>query len=180
MFASTTTIYPDVSDTRNREKTTVYPYRMATPDLPRGAYKRGTSVIRGFGSSRDDYRREVEDRIRFAGSYVAWLDTLELEQPSGLPGAVIGGTARQYQAARRWAQGAYDREIGIGAAIEAQVDVGGDSGDLGTGNSGDLGAALDAIGDQAEGLVAKARANPGYTAAIIGGAVLLFLVARRR
>ena len=62
--------------------------------------------------------------------------------------------------------------VGVSAASEAQVDVGGDS--------GDLGAALDAIGDQAEGIVAKAKANPGYTAAIIGGAVLLFLVARRR
>ncbi len=171
MFAPTTTIYPSVSDTRNREKTTIYPYRMASPDLPRGAYKRGTSVIRGFGSSRDDYRREVEDRIRYAGSYVAWLDTLEVEQPSTVS-AVIGGTLEEYKLARRQAQANYDAELGIGAASEAQVDVGGDS--------GDLGAALDAIGDQAESLVEKARANPGYTAAIIGGAVLLFLVARRR
>lgn len=171
MFASTTTIYPSVSDTRNREKTTIYPYRMASPDLPRGAYKRGSSVIRGFGSSRDDYRREVEDRIRYAGSYVAWLDTLEVEQPSTVP-AVIGGTLEEYRLARRQAQANYDAELGIGAASEAQVDVGGDA--------GDLGAALDAIGDQAESLVEKARANPGYTAAIIGGAVLLFLVARRR
>jgi hypothetical protein len=114
----------------------------------------------------------VEDRIRFAGSYVAWLDTLEIEQPSGQPGAVIGGTAEEYKLARRQAQANYDAELGIGAASEAQVDVGGDS--------GDLGAALDAIGDQAESLVEKAKANPGYTAAIIGGAVLLFLVARRR
>jgi hypothetical protein len=171
MFASTTTIYPSVSDTRNRERTTIYPYRMASPDLPRGAYKRTTVVIRGFGSSRDDYRREVEDRIRFAGSYVAWLDTLEVEQPSTVS-AVIGGTLEEYRLGRRQAQAAYDAELGIGAASESQVDVGGDA--------GDLGAALDAIGDQAEGLVAKARANPGYTAAIIGGAVLLFLVARRR
>ena len=172
MFASTTTIYPEVSDTRNREQTTIYPYRMASPDLPRGAYKRGTSVIRAFGSSRDDYRREVEDRIRFAGSYVAWLDTLEVEQPSGFPPAVIGGTVREYQTARRSAQADYDREIGLEAASESQVDVGGDA--------TDLGAALDAIGDQAEGLVAKARANPGYTAAVIGGIALLFFVARRR
>lgn len=171
MFAPTTTIYPSVSDTRNREKTTIYPYRMASPDLPRGAYKRTSAVIRGFGSSRDDYRREVEDRIRFAGSYVAWLDTLEVEQPSTVP-AVIGGTLEEYRLGRRQAQASYDAELGIGAASEAQVDVGGDA--------GDLGAALDAIGDQAEGLVAKAKANPGYTAAIIGGAVLLFLVARRR
>jgi hypothetical protein len=171
MFASTTTIYPSVSDTRNGERTTIYPYRMASPDLPRGAYKRGTSVIRGFGSSRDDYRREVEDRIRFAGSYVAWLDTLEVEQPSTVP-AVIGGTLEEYRLGRRQAQANYDAELGIGAASEAQVNVGGDA--------GDLGAALDAIGDQAESLVEKARANPGYTAAIIGGAVLLFLVARRR
>jgi len=171
MFASTTTIYPSVSDTRNRERTTIYPYRMATPDLPRGAYKRTTVVIRGFGSSRDDYRREVEDRIRFAGSYVAWLDTLEVEQPTTVS-AVIGGTLEQYRLARRQAQANYDTELGIGAASEAQVDVGGDS--------GDLGAALDAIGDQAEGLVEKARANPGYTAAIIGGIALLFFVARRR
>jgi hypothetical protein len=172
MFAPTTTIYPSVSDTRNREKTTIYPYRMASPDLPKGVYRRTTSAVRGFGSSRDDYRREVEDRIRFAGSYVAWLDTLEIEQPSGQPGAVIGGTAEEYKLARRQAQANYDAELGIGAASEAQVDVGGDS--------SDLGAALDAIGDQAESLVEKARANPGYTAAIIGGAVLLFLVARRR
>jgi hypothetical protein len=171
MFASTTTIYPSVSDTRNREKTTIYPYRMASPDLPRGAYKRTSAVIRGFGSSRDDYRREVEDRIRFAGSYVAWLDTLEVEQPSTVP-AVIGGTLEEYRLGRRQAQANYDAELGIGAASEAQVNVGGDA--------GDLGAALDAIGDQAESLVEKARANPGYTAAIIGGAVLLFLVARRR
>jgi hypothetical protein len=171
MFAPTTTIYPDVSDTRNREKTTIYPYRMASPDLPRGGYKRTSVVIRGFGSSRDDYRREVEDRIRFAGSYVAWLDTLEVEQPTTVS-AVIGGTLEQYRLARRQAQANYDTELGIGAASEAQVDVGGDS--------GDLGAALDAIGDQAEGLVEKARANPGYTAAIIGGIALLFFVARRR
>lgn len=171
MFASTTTIYPSVSDTRNRERTTIYPYRMASPDLPRGAYKRTSAVIRGFGSSRDDYRREVEDRIRFAGSYVAWLDTLEVEQPSTVP-ALIGGTLEEYRLGRRQAQAAYDAELGIGAASESQVDVGG--------NAGDLGAALDAIGDQAEGLVAKARANPGYTAAVIGGIALLFFVARRR
>lgn len=171
MFASTTTIYPNVSDTRNRERTTIYPYRMASPDLPKGAYKRTTAVIRGFGSSRDDYRREVEDRIRYAGSYVAWLDTLEAEQPTTVS-AVIGGTADEYRNARRQAQANYDAELGVSAASEAQVDVGGDS--------GDLGAALDAIGDQAEGIVAKAKANPGYTAAIIGGAVLLFLIARRR
>jgi hypothetical protein len=172
MLAPTTTIYPSVSDTRNREKTTIFPYRMATPDLPKGVYRRTAATVRGFGASRDDYRREAEDRIRYAGSYVSWLDTLELEQPSGQPGAVIGGTAEDYRLARRQAQAAYDAELGIGAASEAQVDVGGDS--------GDLGAALDAIGDQAEGLVERARANPGYTAAIIGGIALLFFVARRR
>jgi len=172
MLADTTTIYPNVSDTRNREKTTIYPYRMATPDLPKGVYRRTAATVRGFGASRDDYRREAEDRIRYAGSYVSWLDTLELEQPSGQPGAVIGGTAENYRLARRAAQAAYDMELGIGAASEAQVDVGGDS--------GDLGSALDAIGDQAEGLVAKAKANPGYTAAVIGGIALLFFIARRR
>ena len=172
MLAPTTTIYPSVSDDRNGERTTIYPYRMATPDLPKGWRRRNTAIVRGFGSSRDDYRREAEDRIRYAGSYVSWLDTLELEQPSGQPGAVIGGTAEDYRLARRQAQAAYDAELGIGAASEAQVDVGGDS--------GDLGATLDAIGDQAEGLVAKAKANPGYTAAVIGGIALLFFVARRR
>jgi len=171
MFASTTTIYPNISDRRNDMPTTIYPYRMATSDLPKGAFKRTSKVVRGFGSSRDEYRREVEDRIRYAGSYVAWLDTLEVEQPSTVP-AVIGGTLEEYRKARRQAQANYDAELGIGAASESQVDVGGDA--------GDLGAALDAIGDQAEGIVAKAKANPGYTAAIIGGAVLLFLVARRR
>jgi hypothetical protein len=170
-FSPLTTIYPSVSDTRNREKTTIYPYRMASPDLPRGAYKRSTAVIRGFGSSRDDYRREVEDRIRYSGSYAAWLDTLEIEQPTTVS-AIIGGSVEENRLARRQAQAAYDAELGIGAASEAQVNVGGDD--------DGLGAALDAIGDQAESLVDKARANPGYTAAIIGGAVLLFLVARRR
>lgn len=172
MFADTTTIYPNVSDSRYGMPTTIYPYRMATPDLPRGAYKRTAKVVRGFGSSRDDYRREVEDRIRYAGSYVAWLDTLEAEQPSRGNNAILGGTAEEERNARRQAQAAYDAEVGISAASEAQVNVGGDA--------GDLGAALDAIGDQAESLVDKARKNPGYTAAIIGGAVLLFLVARRR
>jgi len=172
MLADTTTIYPNVSDDRNRERTTIYPYRMATPDLPKGWRRRSTATVRGLGASRDDYRREAEDRIRYAGSYVSWLATLELEQPSGQPGAVIGGTPENYRLARQAAQAAYDIELGIGAASEAQVDVGGDS--------GDLGAALDAIGDQAEGIVAKARANPGTTAAIIAGAVLLFVVARRR
>ena len=172
MFADTTTIYPNVSDSRYGMPTTIYPYRMATPDLPKGAFKRTTKVIRGFGANRDDYRREVEDRIRYAGSYVAWLDTLEAEQPTAGTSAIIGGTVQEYRNARRQAQAAYDAEVGVSAASEAQVDVGGDA--------GDLGAALDAIGDQAEGLVNKAKANPGYTAAIIGGAVLLFLVARRR
>ncbi len=170
-FSTTTTIYPNVSDRRNREKTTIYPYFMAVPDVPRGSYSRGRTV-RGQGTSRAEYRTYVESGISGAGSYTAWLDALELDSPSGTPGAVIGGTASEYRAARRQAQAAYDTEVGIGAASEAQVDVGGDS--------GDLGAALDAIGDQAEGLVEKARANPGYTAAIIGGIALLFFVARRR
>jgi hypothetical protein len=113
----------------------------------------------------------VEDRIRYSGSYAAWLDTLEIEQPTTVS-AIIGGSVEENRLARRQAQAAYDAELGIGAASEAQVNVGGDD--------DGLGAALDAIGDQAESLVDKARANPGYTAAIIGGAVLLFLVARRR
>lgn len=170
-FSSTTTIYPDVSDTRNREKTTIYPYVMSSSDVPRRPYDRGRA-IQSLGSSRAAYANKANEAIAAVGSYTAWLDELELASPSAQPGAVIGGTASEYRAARRQAQAAYDTQIGIGAAEEAQVDVGGDS--------GDLGAALDAIGDQAEGIVAKARANPGTTAAIIAGVVLLFVVARRR
>ena len=51
---------------------------------------------------------------------------------------------------------------------------------MGDSDSTDLGAALDAIGDTTETIVEKARRNPGATAAIVGGAILLFLLARRR
>ena len=172
MFASTTTIYPLVSDARTGVPSTIYPYRMATSDLPRRPFQRTRALVRGQGASREDYRRETEDRIRFAGSYVAWLDTLEMEQPSTLS-AVIGGTLEQYRLARRQAQAAYDSELGIAAASEAQVNVGGEE-------PADLGSTLDAIGDQAEGLIERAKKNPGATAAIIGGVVLLFLISRRR
>jgi len=176
-FSTTTTIYPNVSDKRNREKTTIYPYFMAKPDLPRSPYARPNTVSSppdiGRGTSREAYRYYVESGINSAGSYLSWLDALELDSPSGTPGAVIGGTASEYRAARRQAQAAYDTEVGVGAAADSQVSVS-DS------DATDLGAALDAIGDQAEGIVAKARANPGTTAAIIAGAVLLFVVARRR
>ena len=171
-FSTTTTIYPNVSDTRYGEKTTIYPYFMAVPDVPRAPYSRGRFVI-GQGTSRAEYRTYVESGISGAGSYNGWLDALELDSPSRQPGAIIGGTALEYRAARRAAQAAYDTQVGIGAAADSQVSVS-DS------DSTDLGAALDAIGDQAEGLVAKARANPGYTAAVIGGIALLFFVARRR
>lgn len=170
-FSSTTTIYPDVSDTRNREKTTIYPYTMSSSDVPRRPYDRGRA-IQSRGSSRDAYASKAREEIAAAGSYLAWLDQLELASPSGVPGAVIGGSAADYKIARRSAQGQYDYALGIFEAGDAQVSVSDDS--------IDLGAALDAIGDHAEGLVAKARANPGYTAAIIGGIALLFFVARRR
>lgn len=170
-FSTTTTIYPNVSDTRNREKTTIYPYFMAVPDVPRAPYSRGRAV-RGQGTSRAEYRAYVESGISGAGSYAAWLDALELDSPSRQPGAVIGGTAQEYRAARRAAQAAYDTEVGIGSAADAQVSVSDDA--------GDLGATLDAIGDQAEGLVERAKRNPGATVAIVGGAILLFLLARRR
>jgi len=173
MFAPTTTIYPLVSDARNGEKTTIYPYRMATSDLPRRPYQRTQAVVRGQGASREDYRRETEDRIRFAGSYVAWLDTLDSEQPTTGTNAIIGGTVQENRDARRQAQAAYDSELGIAAAREAQVAVGGEE-------PADLASTLDAIGDQAEGLIERAKRNPGATAAIIGGVVLLFLIARRR
>jgi hypothetical protein len=173
MFASTTTIYPLVSDARTGMPTTIYPYRMATSDLPRRPFARTRAVVRGQGASREDYRRETEDRIRFAGSYVAWLDTLEGEQPTSGPSAILGGTTEEYKLARRQAQAAYDSELGIAAASEAQVSVGGEE-------PADLGSTLDAIGDQAEGLIERAKKNPGATAAIIGGVVLLFLISRRR
>lgn len=171
-FSSTTTIYPNVSDARNREKTTIYPYFMAVPDVPRAPYTRGRAV-RGQGTSRAEYRAYVESGISSAGSYAAWLDALELDSPSRQPGAVIGGTPQEYRAARRAAQAAYDTQVGIGSAADAQVSVS-DS------DSTDLGAALDAIGDTTETIVEKAKRNPGATVAIVGGAILLFLLARRR
>lgn len=170
-FSSTTTIYPNVSDTRNREKTTIYPYTMSSSDVPRRPYNRGR-VIQSLGSSREGYANNAREAIAAAGSYVAWLDELELASPSVVP-AVIGGTVLEYRAARRAAQAAYDTQVGIASAADAQVAVGDSDGT-------DLGAALDAIGDGAEGILDKARANPGTTAAIIAGAVLLFVVARRR
>lgn len=168
-FSSTTTIYPDVSDTRNREKTTIYPYTMSSSDVPRAPYSRGRTV-QSRGSSREQYANIASEQIAAAGSYAAWLDALELASPSAVP-AVIGGSAQEYRAARRAAQAAYDTQVGISSAADAQVSVS---------DAGDLGAALDAIGDRAEGLLDKARRNPGTTAAIIGGALLLFFVARRR
>lgn len=176
-FSSTTTIYPNVSDARNREKTTIYPYFMAVPDVPRAPYTRGSQVRSppdiGRGNSRDAYRYYVESGIEGAGSYAAWLDALELDSPSRQPGAVIGGTPQEYRAARRAAQAAYDTQVGIGSAADAQVSVSDSDGT-------DLGAALDAIGDTTEGIVEKAKRNPGATVAIVGGAILLFLLARRR
>jgi len=171
-FSSTTTIYPDVSDTRNGEKTTIYPYTMSSSDVPRRPYDRGRA-IQSRGSSREAYANKAREAIAAAGSYVAWLDELELASPSAQPGAVIGGTPLEYRAARRAAQAAYDIQVGIASAADAQVSVG-DS------DSTDLGAALDAIGDTTETIVEKARRNPGATAAIVGGAILLFLLARRR
>jgi hypothetical protein len=170
-FSSTTTIYPDVSDTRNREKTTIYPYTMSASDVPRRPYDRGRA-IQARGSSRDEYATKARAEIAAAGSYAAWLDQLELASPSRQPGAVIGGTAADYKIARRSAQGQYDYALGIFEAGDAQVSVSDDA--------SDLGATLDAIGDQAEGLVERARRNPGATVAIVGGAILLFLLARRR
>lgn len=169
-FSSTTTIYPDVSDARNREKTTIYPYTMSSSDVPRSPYSRGRA-IQSRGSSREQYANIASEQIAAAGSYAAWLDALELASPSAQPGAVIGGSAQEYRAARRAAQAAYDTQVGISSAADAQVSVS---------DAGDLGAALDAIGDQAEGLLDRAKRNPGTTAAIIGGALLLFFVARRR
>lgn len=171
-FSSTTTIYPDVSDSRNGEKTTIYPYTMSSSDVPRRPYDRGRA-IQSRGSSRDAYANKAREAIAAAGSYVAWLDELELASPSAQPGAVIGGTALEYRAARRAAQAAYDTQVGIASAADAQVSVG-DS------DSTDLGAALDAIGDTTETIVEKAKRNPGATVAIVGGAILLFLLARRR
>ena len=171
-FSNTTTIYPDVSDTRNREKTTIYPYTMSSSDVPRRPYDRGRA-IQSRGSSREAYANKAREAIAAAGSYVAWLDELELASPSAQPGAVIGGTALEYRAARRAAQAAYDTQVGIASAADAQVSVG-DS------DSTDLGAALDAIGDTTETIVEKAKRNPGATVAIVGGAILLFLLARRR
>lgn len=165
-----TTIYPDVSDRRTGMKTTVYPYTMSSSDVPRAPFSRGRT-IQSRGSSRDQYVSIVTEQIAGAGSYAAWLDTLELASPStGVP-AYLGLSAPNYRNARRAAQAAYDSEVGIGAAGESQVSVS---------DADDLGTALDAIGDQAEGLLDRAKRNPGTTAAIIGGAILLFFVARRR
>lgn len=171
-FSSTTTIYPNVSDTRYGEKTTIYPYTMSSSDVPRRPYDRGRA-IQSRGSSREAYVDKAREAIAAAGSYVAWLDELELASPSGLPSAVIGGTALEYRAARRAAQAAYDTQVGIASAAEAQVSVADSDGT-------DLGAALDAIGDTTETIVEKAKRNPGATVAIVGGAILLFLLARRR
>ena len=168
-FSTTTTIYPDVSDTRTREKTTIYPYTMSSSDVPRAPYSRGRQ-IQSRGSSRETYANIAREQIAAAGSYAAWLDTLELASPSTVP-AYIGGTAAEYRNARRAAQAAYDAQVGLSEAAAAQVSVS---------EATDLGATLDAIGDQAEGILDKARRNPGTTAAIIGGAVLLFFIARRR
>jgi len=113
----------------------------------------------------------VSEEITGAGSYVAWLDQLEVASPTTIA-AVTGGTLDENRRARRQAQAAYDRLAGVTAADDAQVSVSDDA--------GDLGATLDAIGDQAEGLVERAKRNPGATVAIVGGAILLFLLARRR
>lgn len=169
-FSTTTTIYPDVSDTRTREKTTIYPYTMSSSDVPRAPYSRGRA-IQSRGSSRETYANIAREQISAAGSYAAWLDTLELASPSGQPGAVIGGSAAEYRNARRAAQAAYDTQVGVSSAADAQVSVS---------DGTDLGATLDAIGDQAEGILDTVKRNPGTTAAIIGGAVLLFFIARRR
>lgn len=174
-FASTTTIYPDVSDNRNREKTTIYPYIMAKPDVPSGWRKRPRTEIVTQETSRDAYRNYVDAGVARAGTYVAWLDSLELAYPSGQPGAIIGGSAAQFRDARREAQAAYDIEVGVAGVPASQVSVSDDSG-----SSADLGATLDAIGDRAEGILDTVKRNPGTTAAIIGGAVLLFFIARRR
>jgi hypothetical protein len=169
-FSPDTTIYPDVSDTRTRVPSTIYPYTMAASDRPRAPYARGGSV-RTRGSSRTAYAEIVGEEITGAGGYLAWLDQLELASPSGI-NAITGGTVAENRLARRQAQAAYDQLAGVTAASDSQVSVSDDS--------SDLGAALDAIGDGAEGILDKARANPGTTAAIIAGAVLLFVVARRR
>jgi hypothetical protein len=113
----------------------------------------------------------VGEEITGAGSYVAWLDQLEVASPTTI-GAITGGTLDENRRARRQAQAAYDRLAGVTAADDAQVSVSDDA--------SDLGATLDAIGDQAEGLVERAKRNPGATVAIVGGAILLFLLARRR
>lgn len=169
-FNAETTIYPDVSDTRTRVPSTIYPYTMAASDRPRAPYSRGT-YVRTRGSSRTAYAETVGEEITGAGSYVAWLDQLEVASPTTIS-AVTGGTLDENRRARRQAQAAYDRLAGVTAADDAQVSVSDDA--------SDLGATLDAIGDQAEGLVERAKRNPGATVAIVGGAILLFLLARRR
>jgi hypothetical protein len=169
-FSSDTTIYPNVSDTRTGVPSTIYPYTMSSSDRPRAPYARGASV-RSRGSSRAAYAEIVGEEITGAGGYLAWLDQLELASPSGI-NAITGGTVAENRLARRQAQAAYDQLAGVTAASDSQVSVSDDS--------SDLGAALDAIGDTTEGIVEKAKRNPGATVAIVGGAILLFLLARRR
>lgn len=170
-FADTTTIYPDVSDTRTNAPTTIYPYTMAASDRPRG-YARST-YIRTRGSTREAYANTASEEILQAGGYLAWLDKLELASPS-TQSAIRGGTVEENRRARRQAQAAYDQLAGVVAADDAQVSVSDD------GSGGDLGATLDSIGDVTVSVVERAKANPGATVAIVGGAILLFLLARRR
>lgn len=173
-FADTTTIYPDVSDTRTNAPTTIYPYTMAASDRPRG-YARST-YIRTRGSTREAYANTASEEILQAGGYLAWLDKLELASPS-TQSAIRGGTVEENRRARRQAQAAYDQLAGVVAADDAQVSV---SDDGSGGVAGDLGATLDSIGDVTVSVVERAKANPGATVAIVGGAILLFLLARRR
>lgn len=170
-FNPDTTIYPSVSDTRTRVPSTIYPYTMASSDRPRAPFTRTAAVVRSRGSSRAAYAGIVGEEITGAGGYLAWLDQLELASPSSI-NAITGGTVAENRLARRQAQAAYDQLAGVTAASDSQVSVSDDS--------SDLGAALDAIGDTTEGIVEKAKRNPGATVAIVGGAILLFLLARRR
>lgn len=170
-FSPDTTIYPDVSDTRTNAPTTIYPYTMAASDRPRG-YARST-YIRTRGSTREAYANTASEEILQAGGYLAWLDKLELASPS-TQSAIRGGTVEENRRARRQAQAAYDQLAGVVAADDAQVSVSDD------GSGGDLGATLDSIGDVTVSVVERAKANPGATVALVGGAILLFLLARRR
>lgn len=174
-FNPDTTIYPDVSDTRTDAPTTIYPYTMAASDRPRG-YARST-YIRTRGSTRAAYANTASEAILQDGSYLAWLDKLELASPS-TPSAIRGGTVEENRRARRQAQAAYDQLAGVVAADDAQVSVSDDG--AGGVTAGDLGATLDSIGDVTVSVVERAKANPGATFAIVGGAILLFLLARRR